>query len=109
RWAALQCLDRLGPLKAQDLPVLLRSLAKCNSGYQTAQLVAYLGRGGVRQLIGLLGSPQANSRAQAADALGLLGPRAAPAVPSLIRLTRDPDPLVRRNAAGALARIGKTS
>jgi len=45
-------------------------------------------------------------RLNAADALGSIGPSAAPAVPELNEALKDPEPRARSSAAGALERIG---
>ena len=53
-----------------------------------------------------LKSPEVNARADAASALALAGPKAAPAIPALIEALKDSDPLVRRLSAYALGQIG---
>jgi HEAT repeat protein len=53
-----------------------------------------------------LKSPNSEERANACAALGSAGPNAAPAVPHLIPVLKDNDPLVRRLAAYALGEIG---
>jgi HEAT repeat protein len=58
----------------------------------------------------LRGKGSVVSRAGAADALGRIGPthaEIASAVPDLVACLKDESPVVRRQAAGALGRIGK--
>ncbi|MCB0343838.1 MAG: HEAT repeat domain-containing protein [Bdellovibrionales bacterium] len=57
-------------------------------------------------LISALGSEDAYERSVAAEALGNLGPDAAPAVKELIRCAKDRDPEVAYLAGQALARVG---
>jgi HEAT repeat protein len=56
------------------------------------------------QLAGLSGDPDA--RIAALAEIATLGPEAAPAVPRIIPLLKDEDPVVRRTAAYALGSIG---
>src|SRR5437868_5090181 len=53
-----------------------------------------------------LTEPDIKDRCEAADALGRLGTAARPAIPQLLELLGDDDPLVRANASVALGRIG---
>ncbi len=66
---------------------------------------AYQGRG-VELWVYDLKHGDARQRAEAAGALGEMGPQAREAVPDLVAALRDDDPLVRRQAARALGRIG---
>jgi len=54
-----------------------------------------------------LKSDNAETRSNACVELAKAGPEAAPAVPSLIPLLKDSDPLVRRLAAYALGQVGE--
>ncbi len=56
------------------------------------------------KLAGLAGD--ADAKAIALGEIAQLGPEAAPAIPKIIPLLKDPDPLVRRNAAYVLEMIG---
>ena len=56
------------------------------------------------KLAGLAGD--ADAKAIALGEIAQLGPEAAPAIPKIIPLLKDPDPLVRRNAAYVLGMIG---
>lgn len=76
-------------------------------------VVSFIGCGGpakpkidVQAQISELSSPDAEKRQNACIALGEAGEGAAPAVPALIPLLKDKDPLVRRLAAYALGMIG---
>jgi predicted Zn finger-like uncharacterized protein len=62
--------------------------------------------GQIVDLIGKLGNPDAKDRAQAAQALGGLGPDAKVAIPSLVKLLGDRNDLVKRLARDALTKIG---
>ena len=53
-----------------------------------------------------LADPDARVRHLAAEALGELGDKAAPAIPALARVLGDSEPAVRRVAANALVKIG---
>lgn len=54
-----------------------------------------------------LSDSSATKRASAASYLGMLGEKAGPAVPSLMRALHDPERFVRRAAARSLGKIGK--
>ena len=56
-------------------------------------------------LVAALSDPEAVVRLAAAQALGLIGPPAKPAVQPLWRLIRDPDEAVREAALRAIKRI----
>jgi HEAT repeat protein len=60
----------------------------------------------VPRLVASLKSPEVNVRVAAAQTLGLLGPRSAPAAADLADLLGDPSPAVVRAAADALAATG---
>jgi hypothetical protein len=57
-------------------------------------------------LLGLLKSPDPNTRYGAAEALGCLGPKADAAAPQLRALLKDPDPWMRALAVTSLAALG---
>jgi HEAT repeat protein len=59
----------------------------------------------VAPLIEALSDPEALVRLAAVQALGIIGPPAKPAVPTLWRLIRDPDETVREAALRAIKRI----
>ena len=63
----------------------------------------------VRALITTLGDPAIGVRRAAAEALGAIGPAAAPAGPSLAVLIKDSDSKVCQAAAAAMGKIGTTS
>jgi HEAT repeat protein len=105
RYAAWRCLDALTPMKAADLPALLRALVE-NYEYGASEVVVSVGRPAVRPLVELLHAPLPTIRNIAAYALGCLGAKAAPAVPALVELTRDPDESAAMTAVHALPKIG---
>ena len=59
-----------------------------------------------KTLRGALADPAKAVRAEAARALGVIGPMAAPAVPDLIALLADEDEAVRCHAAESLGKVG---
>jgi uncharacterized protein (TIGR03067 family) len=68
-----------------------------------------LGPAAVPSLVAGLKNPKAAVRAQAALALGRIGPGAKDAVTGLTKVLKDQDPLARARAAAALGRIGPTA
>jgi HEAT repeat protein len=65
----------------------------------------YEGRS-VAELERMLADPKPSVQAQGAFGLGLLGEKAKPAVPALVRALGSPDTLVRQQAALSLGQIG---
>jgi HEAT repeat protein len=63
----------------------------------------------VSSLVEALHSPNSQERLQAIDSLGLLGNRAAEAVPALVGLLKDPTPAVRAHVVHALGEIADPS
>jgi HEAT repeat protein len=70
-----------------------------------AVALANLGEAAFPALIDALNNPLAERRAGAATALGQIRPPAKSAIPALIRIMKDKDPIVRREASYALSRI----
>lgn len=115
RLAVLDALTSLGPDAAPAVPALLATLRTDYGGqgreeshqdYRAALALAAIGKPAVEGLRGLLGERKASVKAEAAMALGRIGPDAAPAVPDLLlRLGEDED-RVAAEAARALGRIG---
>jgi HEAT repeat protein len=56
--------------------------------------------------VNALDSPDPSIREKAVNVLGRMGPAAAPAVPSLVKLLQDPDISIRKAAARTLGQIG---
>jgi HEAT repeat protein len=75
--------------------------------YRSALALAAIGKPSVEALSGLLKERKENVRAEAAMALGRIGPDAAAAVPALIVVLPDKSERVGHEAANALGRIGK--
>ena len=71
-----------------------------------ATSLARIGPAAVDPLIETMSDTDPRIRVQAIQALGRMGPPAAPAVPHLIAALNDPDVYVRRNAAHTLGEIG---
>ena len=74
--------------------------------YRSALALAAIGKPAVEGLRGLLKERKDSVRAEAAMALGRIGPDAAAAVPDLIRLLGDKNERIGREASLALGRIG---
>jgi HEAT repeat protein len=114
--AAMEVLGQIGPDARPAVPALVARLADASPLMRGAarqaldKIDSLWGRSdGARQAIprltALLGDPDADLRIVAADALGQVGPRGAPATPALIRLLADSKPEVREAAADALRKI----
>jgi HEAT repeat protein len=92
-------------------PVLVHAMTDQSADVRAAAVNAYRdirGQKDATPVVGMLGDAAANVRAEAATVVG--GMRAAAAVGALENLVvNDADPVVRRNAAWALGRIGSAS
>ena len=92
-------------------PVLLTAMTDSNADVRAAAVTAYRdirGQKDATPIIGMLTDSAANVRADAATVAG--GMRAAAAVGALENIVvNDADPVARRNAAGALGRIGSAT
>ena len=99
-------LARLGPEARAAVSGLIVSQAGTKDDVRLAQAVLErLGTVAVPDLVEALKAPGAAARGAAADALGLMGPRAAAAGPSLEALLNDRELPVLLAAARALVRI----
>jgi HEAT repeat protein len=116
RYAACHAIGRLGKEASEAIPVLEKNLRERDEILQIACAWALVkidpGREGlaaecleplIRGL--LLADPQA--RAEAATALGEMGPGASPTAAALEQLARDPDEAVQKALADALEKIRK--
>lgn len=115
RLAVLDAVTDMGPAAKSAIPALVYTLRTEYGGkyneerhqdYRSALALAAVGSPAVNALRELLAESAENVRAEAAMALGRIGPEAAPAVPALVGLLDDEDERVRRDAVGALGRIG---
>jgi HEAT repeat protein len=106
---AALALSRLGPAARLAVAPLISALKshKQDGGFARAVLER-LGEIAVPDLESALKEPDAATRQGAAEVLGLMGPRAASAVPGLLLLLADRDPRVAISAAQALIRIDPT-
>jgi HEAT repeat protein len=107
RDTAIDTLGHIGPAAATAIPALLEMLKK-PGGSLRMRVTTALGRIGapaVSTLITLLDHEDVVVRAQAALALGKIGPEANRAAPKLISLLKDHQPGVRRSAARSLGRL----
>jgi formylglycine-generating enzyme required for sulfatase activity len=94
----------------KDLQAQLAALEKKQTVVKQAAAVPDSSDLRVQALLRNLCDDDPNVRHAAADSLGRLGARAAPAVPALCEALRfDQDPRVRRSAAWALGQIGDSS
>ena len=112
--ARMSAATTLGMIGLDAVPTLpgLRAMASDPEGEEvraaaTGAIIAITGKvENLRALKDGLDEPEAGARAYAASQLGKVGPGAAGAVPTLIRLLDDADAEVRRASADALGRIG---
>jgi HEAT repeat protein len=74
--------------------------------HRAVALLGFCGKNGVEDARRMLGHSRREMRANAAIALGRIGPDAAEAVPELIHTLKDPSMLVRDRAAAALGEMG---
>jgi HEAT repeat protein len=110
-------LGYIGPLARTAVPALLDVLANDKAWEPRRNAATALGRIGetgevVPSLITALPDPDTNVRMAAAEALGLLGAKAAEAVPALLRMITDMSngrEGVRQQAAFALGKIGQAT
>ena len=77
--------------------------------YRSALALAAVGGPAVEGLRGLLKDGKPTVRAEAAMALGRIGPAAEPATPDLINLLGNKDERIGQEASLALGRIGTTA
>ena len=115
RLAALDTLAALGPDAASAVPALVHTLETDFGGrgseashqdYRAALALAAIGKPAVDGLRGLLKAKKESVRAEAAMALGRIGPDAAGAASDLIVLVADKSERIRREASRSLGRIG---
>lgn len=119
RLAVLETITDMGPAAKPAVPALWHSLRTDSGGnrqeeshqdYRAALALAAVGQPAVAGLRSLLSeSPdkvRAGVRAEAAMALGRIGPAASDAVPDLIRQLGDENERVQEEASRALGRIG---
>jgi HEAT repeat protein len=104
--AAASGLARLGPKARATVPGLIAALTSKKDDARLARAVLErLGPVAVADLVEALQAPAAQTRRAAADVLGLMGPRAAAALPPLDTLLHDGEPAVVVAAGGALVHI----
>src|SRR5262245_37202334 len=107
RAAATRTLFQLGPLAESSIPALIRGLGDrvWEVRWRCGHTLARLGTPAVAPLMNVLkkGYPLGW---EAVLALGEMGPVAAPAVPLLIELVNDFEPMIVRAVVVALGRIG---
>lgn len=117
RYEALSHLQTLGPEgreAAGDLKKLLKGAKDDDLAAEIAKTLGSMGQAGavaVPELTALLGRKAMWPRYAAVEALGRMGPAAKSALPSVLKLTRDPDRDVAaaaREAARRLQRSGTT-
>ncbi|MBI2823842.1 MAG: HEAT repeat domain-containing protein [Planctomycetia bacterium] len=116
-YAAAIALGKIGPAAKSAVPQLLKQINAKEPLLTVASVWAVrrldpgnktVAPAAVPVLTGALASKQEIMRAQAAAALGDLGPAARDAIPALKKLSDDPQAEVRRAATDALAKIQGT-
>lgn len=103
---AVEALSRQG---VRVVPRVRKALANPDLALYAARVVSRLGSVGheaVPELITALSSKDTAVQAEAAFALGAVGPQAARAVPVLVKLLKSSDDRVRHTACYALGKIG---
>ncbi len=108
RAAAIRQVGRMGRDGRAALPAMVESLADVNDAVQVEARDVLIGFGkrSVGVLAGLLADRRSFVRRRAIEALGKIGPAAAPAVVRMRLLVSDSDVAVRRETVRALGRIG---
>lgn len=115
RLALFDTVTKMGPLAKDAVPVLLKAVRQDFGGrhneevhqnYRAALSLASIGEPAVEGLRGLLAEDAEGFRAEAAMALGRIGPKASPAIPALVSMLNDDSKRVRRDVVWALGRIG---
>ena len=104
RKGACDGLGRLGPNALPAVPALLEELSVWETGGDAYQVFRRIGPVAVPMLVRELADQDPDARANAASALGAIGPPAHAAVPVLIQALGDQH--VRASAARALGHIG---
>src|SRR5213594_1348861 len=114
RSGAVSALYELGSNAAPAVPVLIQ--ANLDAGFSNFDYAVLadatllnIGEAGVSQFVAVLRRGNAKARAKAALHLGLIGPKAGPAAPTLAKALNDPDASVRNEAVTALAQIGPSA
>lgn len=99
-------LARLGPESVPDLVRLITAEPSNNAYFPAAQTLGHIGKPAVRELIPLLDHQESRVRMSAFQALDMIGPHAADAVPAIRKALKGGDDLTRQRAAICLGRIG---
>lgn len=115
RLAVLDILTAMGPDADSAVPALIhglrnpyggRRMEQLHQDYRVAMALAAIGEPAVEGLRDLLDEEKENIRAEAAMALGRIGPASEPAIPALINLLGEESDRIRQEAAIALGSIG---
>ena len=110
RRQAVVSIGQLGPAAADAVPVLIRCLNDVDGAYESHAYVmttalADIGEAAVGPLVKNLTATNPHVLTQTIEALGKLGPKAAPAVRSLRAFSQHPDVSVASEATKALRQI----
>jgi hypothetical protein len=103
--AVRSAFEALGPEAAPAVPALARILSLTKSpviGYRAAETLAGIGGDGLSALTNALADQRCPYRYYAAEAIGSMGDKAVAAVPTLLSVLNDPDPVVKDAATLAL-------
>jgi hypothetical protein len=106
--AVVRGFEALGPEAAPAVPELARILSRTKStgtGYRATFALASIGEEGLPALTNALADPHCANRYYAAEAIGSIGDKARAAVPALLLVLNDPDPVVRDAATLALRQV----
>jgi HEAT repeat protein/S1-C subfamily serine protease len=112
RVAAIKALGTIGRQHPNVVPMLFLSLDEADDTVRSAAAQALnaldppLGKGDIHQLMAGLRSKMPATRRYAAEALARLGSDAAPAIPGLLLVIRDPDAAVRSTVWATLGELG---
>lgn len=105
RWIAATAFEILGPAGKGATPALVRLLDDKQTSYTAATALGGIGVESIPVLTQALTNSHATARESAVRVLGLLGPKAQSAAPTIIGCTKDPDESVRSFASFALKQI----
>jgi len=108
RGEAIAALGHMGPAASEAVPTLGKALLGLDAVYShfASLALGQIGKSAVGVLIDGMKSDRASVRWDSAVALGQIGADARAAVPQLIAMLDDKDPIYRTQAATSLGQIG---
>lgn len=111
RWNAARTLGKIGPDAVSTVPVLIEmthdqdATIREHSAEAIGDIGPVVGDDAIEALIKSMSDPATKVRRDAVRSLGYIGPKAKEAVPTIKKLTEDPEEIVRQAAANALKAI----